>query len=42
MMDSKGLVTKSRISSLQHHKIPFAQEIDETCTTLEACVDLLK
>nr|AIT70115.1 malic enzyme [Ishige okamurae] len=41
MLDSKGLVCKSRIGGLQHHKIPFAHAVDHTVDLLSA-IKMLK
>jgi malate dehydrogenase (oxaloacetate-decarboxylating)(NADP+) len=35
-MDSKGLVTKSRLASLQTHKVPFAHDVPNCPTLLDA------
>ena len=41
MVDSKGLVTKTRLEELQHHKVPFAHDV-ATCPDLLSAVQLLK
>ncbi|GMH78266.1 hypothetical protein TL16_g07731 [Triparma laevis f. inornata] len=40
LVDSKGLVSKSRTSELAHHKLPYAHDVGEA-TTLEEAVELL-
>lgn len=42
LVDSKGLVTKTRLASLQHHKIHFAHEIDGDCPDLLSSVRKIK
>jgi malate dehydrogenase (oxaloacetate-decarboxylating)(NADP+) len=41
LVDSKGLVTKSRGEGLQHHKQNFAHEVAE-CQDLKSAIDMLK
>jgi len=41
LFDSKGLVVKSRIAQLQHHKIPFAHEHTEVRDFID-CIKILK
>ena len=41
LYDSKGLVVKSRLAQLQHHKIPYAHEHEEVRDFIE-CVKKLK
>ena len=41
LVDSSGLVTKNRINSLQHHKLPFAHDIDSAPDLLSA-IQILK
>ena len=41
MVDSRGLITKSRPGELQEHKRPFAQDI-ENCSNLLEAVETLK
>lgn len=41
LFDSKGLVVKSRLAQLQHHKIPYAHEHEEVKSFLD-CVKILK
>nr|AIT70131.1 malic enzyme [Dictyopteris undulata] len=36
MLDSKGLVCKARASDLQHHKLPFAHDVDHVPDLLTA------
>lgn len=42
LTDSKGLVTKKRLESLQHHKVNYAHDVEQECASLEEAVDLLK
>uniref|UniRef100_A0A7S2L0D0 Malic enzyme n=2 Tax=Leptocylindrus danicus TaxID=163516 RepID=A0A7S2L0D0_9STRA len=42
LVDSKGLVTKARLASLQHHKLNFAHDIDDDCLDLLASVQKIK
>jgi malate dehydrogenase (oxaloacetate-decarboxylating)(NADP+) len=41
LVDSKGLVTKSRLAGLQHHKVNFAHDA-EACPDLLSAVKLVK
>lgn len=36
MLDSKGLVCKSRLHELQHHKLKFAHDVGEIMSTCSA------
>lgn len=40
-VDSKGLVCKSRLGDLQHHKVPFAHDM-AFCRTLKEAVERIK
>ena len=42
LVDSLGLVTRNRLSTLQQHKIPFAQSIDVECTTFVSAVEAVR
>ena len=43
LVDSKGLVTKNRMESLQHHKLHFAHDVDGgDGADFKAAIDLLK
>ena len=39
-VDSKGLITKARFSSLQHHKLDYAHDIDDCSDLLSALVKI--
>jgi len=41
LVDSKGLVTKSRLAGLQHHKVKYAHDVKE-CTTFKEAIDFLQ
>ncbi|CAB9529474.1 NADP-dependent malic enzyme [Seminavis robusta] len=41
LVDSKGLVTKSRLESLQHHKLNFAHDVAD-CKSLKCAIDALR
>lgn len=42
LVDSKGLVTKSRLEGLQPHKLNFAHDVESECKDLKAAIKLLK
>jgi malate dehydrogenase (oxaloacetate-decarboxylating)(NADP+) len=42
LVDSKGLVTKERMSDLQEHKVKYAHDVDRPCHDLLSSIDLVK
>ena len=42
LVDSRGLVTKARMSELQHHKIPFAHDVPFACSTFAEALDAVR
>lgn len=42
LVDSKGLITRSRMNELADHKLPWAHEGPEACTTMLAAVKVIK